>query len=224
MPYSLPTWSIESLLAYIVGVDAGLGAEEETAPLACPFHELVPRCRGERDRRDDARYAAACCEAVQRVVDAQWDAQLGTISGTAYLAADKRDDQTPYVELFGAVKAADAQKYGAHKASVFGTDLIAKMRKLAHPALVSLVDPFETLNTRLEAAGQARENAERAEKVLGIDQDRLRLDIEKEVARAEVALLGMLVGRPGAKERVAAILSPERGPRRSKTEQTEPET
>src|SRR5262245_30799454 len=105
-----PHSSIEALLDYVVGVSAALKAKEELATAATPWEELRRDLKQARDERDESRYVRIQASARVRVVDADWDEQVGALSGRAFLAADKQASKPPYAPLFGAVTAADARR------------------------------------------------------------------------------------------------------------------
>ena len=122
MPSKLPeTASLEWLIDYAAGVEAAVAALPATNALSAPWQALRTRLRSARDARDDDRFALRAAEARARVADAEWDRALTTLSSEAFHVSGKDAGEPPYSILFGSVKARDAARLGAFKATAFGS-------------------------------------------------------------------------------------------------------
>jgi hypothetical protein len=223
MPVLPSTWSLESLLAYCWGVEAGLLANDDTASLAPKWVAHIGLVRKGRDARDDARQKTARAEARTRVFDARFDSQIVFFSGTAYLAAGKDAKAEPYHSLFGTVSAKDAIGLGAGKATIFGSQIIATATHLAHASLMALIAPFKLIVEKLGAAGDERRAAAQAEKLHDIDRERLVEATEHLAAETEIALLKIFLGQAGAKDLVRSILAVPRSALAKAGEEVPPE-
>ena len=157
MPYAIPeSASLEWLLDYVVGAEAALGALPITAPQAVPWTAFRATLRTARDKRDDDRFALKSASAIARVADAEWDRTLVALSGEAYHLAGKKADELPYAALFGGLKASEATRLGAFKATAFGTALLHKVAVLEDARLASVTGEFAAAQAQLAAATNAR--------------------------------------------------------------------
>lgn len=205
MSYHIPDKaSIESLIDYMAHAAAALASFDETAALVAPWKELTTKLRAARDERDNDSWSYLGASARVGAWDARWDASVTTISGLAYAAAGKDVTSEPYVSLFGNVRAADATRMGAYKATMFGSKLLAKAKEQNHPALRDATAQFAPINAALEKAAHARRDA--AEKMAVHDVKRYKLidEIEQLIAKTEI---GVLTAFPGQRKIVQAMFS-----------------
>lgn len=210
MAYQLPeTASLESLTEYAGGVAAGLQALALDPAVSGQWLEHRKTLKTARDLRDDARFELRCASAVVQVRDAQWDKAVGDLSGHAFLAAGKKADAEPYATLFGATKAAEAQKLGPEGAAHFGHGLVAKGQALGVDGLAKQLHDVAHATADLEEAGQLRVAAEQAAGLHEIERKKLHAATEALIATTEATILAKL---PGRNDLVRAVLAPERAP------------
>ena len=208
MSYKLVAeWSLESIKEYAVAAMAGMQAVDEVAEASIPLASLVELCDAAIAQRNAARIKSVVASARVRVLDAKNDKLIGTLSGTAFLAAGSKADQEPYNALFGAVTAEDLKEMGPHKVSSAGAALIAKARALNHPQLTPLLPGLDASMESLKAAGAARDDAFVAEGTHEVERRKILSHAQRLVADAEVAVLTRF---PGRRDLVKAILAPER--------------
>lgn len=206
MSYSLhEATTFEGVIEYTTGVIAGLKTDDALAPHAVEWETMRQTARAARDARDDDRYARIEASAVVRVRDYRWDRSVVDLSGRAFLASDKKAKQPPYSVLFGKVKADQATNLGPAKATVYGKNLVAKSRELAHPELGASTDAVEEANGQLAAAHDQRAEAVEALSIHDIRRLKLVRDVEELIAATELKILTEYVGEG---EYVRAILSP----------------
>jgi hypothetical protein len=213
MSYHIDTGSsLERLIEYSVGVEAGLEAHAELAAHGTTWRERRALLRGLRDARDEARYAWVRAASKLKVVDVDWDAIVTDLSGRAYLAAGKDAAADPYLTLFGTVKASDAVKLGPAKATAFGERLVTRATELGHADLGGTVERLKAQNVALTTNGQARDAAREAALLHDLRRRKAIDDLTTLVAETEVAILTAF---PGRRDLVRAILAPTTPSRRS---------
>lgn len=196
MSYQLPeAASLETLLDYATDVIAGLEAVPELAGLAAPWRTLRDGLRTDRDARDEARATLRGAQRKASVLDMLWDRALVDLSGRAFLAAGKNAGNEPYASLFGTVSAADATKLGAHNASAFGAQVVARANSLAHADLAGAVATLEAATSALETAGATRDDLEVKAQLHEITRIQRCVTVEKQVATTEVGVLTLFPGR-----------------------------
>jgi len=206
MSYHIDTGSsLERLIEYSVGVEAGLEAHAELAAHGTTWRERRALLRGLRDARDEARYAWVRAASKLKVVDVDWDAIVTDLSGRAYLAAGKDAAADPYLTLFGTVKASDAVKLGPAKATAFGERVVARATELGHADLGGTVERLKAQNIALTTSGQARDAAREAALLHDLRRRKAIDDLTTLVAETEVAILTAF---PGRRDLVRAILAP----------------
>jgi hypothetical protein len=196
---------------YVVGVHASLKALESANPELNATVEAWSNARA----RVDALLAKATAisdelavrRALEQLADYGWDGALGEVSSESFHVSGKDPAAKPYSELFGTVKASDAQHFGAAKATVFGKRVLARLEQLADSRLSSQTQKLAQANDTLAAAYAARTEAEEARARIGIEKRQLVAGLEALIASAEVALLTQF---PGRRELVRAVLSPAR--------------
>lgn len=207
MSYQLPeTCSLETMLDYAVGVEAGLAVEGEgLEDLAPDWAAIILVIKATRDGRDDRRHALIRSIAVLRARDRRWDNTIGKVSSRSYEAANKKADQAPYAPLFGSLKANAAKQLGPAKAVVFGSTLAKRLDVLAHPELAGLADDVRAANQALEAAYAVRQAAYEESLLQAIPRSRVLVDLHMLIAHTEAKILTRF---PGEDDRVRALLSP----------------
>lgn len=211
--------SLESMIDYSIGAHAGLAVPDEgLEDLAPPFADFIARARAARDARDDARYAWIRSIAVFRARDLRWDGTIVGLSGEAYHASGKQADAEPYALLFGTVKANDARKLGAAKASAFGATLAKKLDTLNHPDLAGQADAVRAANDALIRAATAKVEAYDAVLMHSIKRVHLLNELHTLIATTEAAILTRY---PGDSDRVRAALAPQRREERGSEDASE---
>jgi hypothetical protein len=220
MSYRLPaTASLESLIRYASGVNAGLLAMDALKPLADPWSGWRQSLRQARDLRDDELFALDTARARLRVLDSEWDRLVVLISGEAYLLSGKKADAEPYRSLFGAVTAQEATRLGAAKATAFGDRLVLHLAQAGHARLAELAQEFQPVNVRLKAAEAEVTAAEDKASLQGSQRRKLVREVEAQIGVSEVGILQLF---PGRRDLVRAVLAPPR-PERREREAPEPE-
>lgn len=219
MPYSIDrSQSLESLHDYLVGVEAGLLAMEQTQDLGPKWAHKQVEVKKLREERDEARKAVIGAQARVKVLDTRWDMVVAKISDRAYSLAGKDADVAPYEPLFGAVTAQEAKEYGPAKATAFGKSALAKLHELNEAELNPLADELAKANVALGVAHAARGEAEDAAAIHTLRKERLIEQVEALVAEAEIAILTRF---PRQKALVASVLSPV-DPARSRSKKAAP--
>jgi hypothetical protein len=204
--------SLERLIEYSVGVEAGLEAHEGLADHGTTWRNRRGVLRDLRDARDEARYAWVRAASKLKVIDVDWDAIVIDLSGRAYLAAGKDAAAEPYRTLFGSVKASDAVKLGPAKATAFGDRLVARATELGHADLAPTVGQLKAQNVALTTSGQARDAAREAALLHDLRRRKAIDELMTLIAETEVAILTAF---PGRRDLVRAILAPTTPSRRS---------
>lgn len=203
--------SLETYIDYASATIAGLEALPETAILAAPFHTLRDQLKAERDARDEDRWTLLGAQRKVAVLDAQWDHAVVDLSGRAWLAAGKKPGAEPYASLFGTVTAKQVTVLGAHKETVIGEKLVAKGHELGHPDLAESLGKLSHANETLHTAAQVRDAADTQALLHEITRRKLKTELERLVAHAEV---GILTQFPGRDDLVRAMLAPDRPDRK----------
>lgn len=212
MPYKLPrTLSFGGIRRYIVGVIGGLNAAGYQ-DLAQPFFSLRDQCRQLQLEQEDAREETLIQGANLRVADVAWDAAIGKLSERSFLLAGRNVNAMPYRLFFGNVTAKDARRWGVHKATVFGTRAVEKLRDRLPEAndeeqreLGPVLEQVERANVRFAAAGEDFRNAVTAERLHSPRRERFIERVEAQVAATELELY---MRDPRNKALVKALLSP----------------
>ena len=220
MPYAIPdSASLEWLLDYVVGAEAALGALPITAPQAVPWTAFRATLRTARDKRDDDRFALKSASAIARVADAEWDRTLVALSGEAYHLAGKKADELPYAALFGGLKAQEATRLGAFKATAFGTALLHKVAVLEDARLASVASDFAAAQAQLAAATNARIAAKGRAQSHDAGRQLHPDALDELIAHSEVAIL---TAAPGRHDLLKAAFTVEKPNRQAQDEEAPP--
>lgn len=196
MAYQQPeSASLEALIDYVGSAQAALQALDPTGALATPWQTLRDQLKGERDHRDDDRFAVLSASAVVRLRDAEFDKAVGDLSGVAFLAAGKKADAEPYSGLFGTTKATEARKLGPAAAVTFAEGLLQKAQA---QGMAMLAEPLHNLHhatAHLGPAGQARTAAEQKSAVHEVVRKQALAATEALTATTQATLLAQWPGR-----------------------------
>ncbi len=206
MAYSIPdTWSLETAIDYLWGVQAGLAADPTLASHASAWLALEERFLAERSTRDSARKALVAAAAVQRRRDLNWDKVIKRIGTRSFGDAERNAKKPPYSILFSGVRPSDATRLGATKAGEFSAGLTMKMRELKQADYDGLAGELESAAGDLDTADKDRKLRAAESQTHDIRRRSLLDDVEALIGRTQIALL---TAYPGESDLVRAILSP----------------
>jgi hypothetical protein len=212
MGYTLRDAGVMACLGYAEDTAAGLevlgrrkGVGEALAPSIASWKELVAGLEGEAAEQRLLERALRYARADVNITDADWDSAIGSLSGEAYLAANKKSDKPPYSGLFGVVTAQKAKRLGPAKATSFGAGIVEKAKALGHERLGTATIAVEAANAALAEAHQGRVAAESALAVFGVRDHQRRSRIEALIAATEIEILRAF---PGRDDLVRGVLSP----------------
>jgi len=222
MPVFNKKWSLESLAGYAEQVEAGLDAIEQGKPFVARWSDFIVQIESATTARNAARRVLRRARARVRVLDARFDAALVELSGAAFAASGKDENESPYAELFGATEANDVVDWGVVKATVYGRKLLPQVKTFDHPKLNPHIEP---LSAAIEALAEAGDVVDGAEGALGShDIHRVKLLAEMEAAsiEGELDLAKALLKVPGRRELVRAVFAVEREEPKKKKDAAKP--
>lgn len=199
--------ALETLIDYSAAVQAALQALDPASSLAEPWQALRAKLKGERDQRDDDRFAVLCASSIVRLRDAEFDKALGDVSGMAFLAAGKQADAEPYASLFGTTKAAEVRALGPDAAVTFAEGLLQKAQAQNTPMLAEPLQKLHHATAHLGPAGHERTAAEQKSAVHEVVRKQALAATEALTATTQATLLAQW---PGRDDLVRACLAPQK--------------
>lgn len=197
--------SIESLLDIVIAKTAQLVAAKAPEDVIQQWRTFREELLQRRVERDEARANRITTSAIVDMTDAQFDEQVSLLSGSAFLASGRNAKQAPYVNLFDPVSARDAQKLGAHRATVFADRLIAKLVEMNHPQLNPFIDVLKTVSGDLKKSAAARDEADQVLTTHELRRQRLVTALEALISGTGLRLATHF---PGQKRLVETLINP----------------